>query len=400
VRFGQYSVFMPALLKPAPTRLRLVLWSLVENFEEFPEAPPPGLVTVPAVPGAPKGYYPRAGYRLAGDRAIRIDMLERLADLLRARDARAGFEAAPEMLSITGLTLEQFARLMAGLGYEAEQGSRSKTRPAAAPPPAPPERGEAAVSGLAGEGGADAGSGDPVAEATAIGDVAALPAAEGAAASDAPATAAEAVPEPEPESAAEAGSTQADAEPAAVAPADGAEATAEATTEAAQQEPAAAAEATAGAAQEPAAAEEATAEAVQEHTAEAEAPAEAAQDQAAHEAAAEPPGAASDGAVGALPGAEETEVFYVFRRVPRARGRGAPRQGAEDRAPRQGAEDRAPRQGAKSGKGRGKSQGERGPKPQSAYPPRQDREERRERKDKPVDPDSPFAALMALKLRR
>jgi ATP-dependent RNA helicase SUPV3L1/SUV3 len=88
VRFGQFSVFMPALLKPAPTRLRLVLWSLAEGFEEFPEAPPPGLVTVPAVAGAPKGYYPRAGYRLAGDRAIRIDMLERLADLLRACDAR------------------------------------------------------------------------------------------------------------------------------------------------------------------------------------------------------------------------------------------------------------------------------------------------------------------------
>ena len=51
VRFGQYTVFLPLLLKPAPTRLRLVLWSLAENFEVFPEAPPPGLVTVAAVPG-------------------------------------------------------------------------------------------------------------------------------------------------------------------------------------------------------------------------------------------------------------------------------------------------------------------------------------------------------------
>ena len=68
VRFGQYTVFQPLLLKPAPTRLRLVLWSLASGFEVFPEAPPPGLVTVAAVPDAPPGYYPRAGYRLAGER--------------------------------------------------------------------------------------------------------------------------------------------------------------------------------------------------------------------------------------------------------------------------------------------------------------------------------------------
>ena len=95
VRFGQYTVFLPLLLKPAPTRLRLVLWSLAQGFEVFPEAPPPGLVTVAAVPDALPGYYPRAGYRLAGERAIRIDMLERLADMIRNLDARAGFEAAP-----------------------------------------------------------------------------------------------------------------------------------------------------------------------------------------------------------------------------------------------------------------------------------------------------------------
>ncbi len=137
VRFGQYTVFLPLLLKPAPTRLRLVLWSLAENFEVFPEAPPPGLVTVAAVPDAPPGYYPRAGYRLAGERAIRIDMLERLADMIRTLDARAGFEATPEMLSITGLTLEQFARLMQGMGYVATEGTRPKQRPAPAPAPDP-----------------------------------------------------------------------------------------------------------------------------------------------------------------------------------------------------------------------------------------------------------------------
>ncbi len=128
VRFGQFTIFQHLMLKPAPTRLRLVLWSLFEDLQEFPEAPPPGLVTVPAVEGAPEGYYAHAGYRLSGERAIRIDMLERLADMLRSQDTRNGFEANPDMLSITGLTLDQFANLMEGLGYKAERGERPKVK--------------------------------------------------------------------------------------------------------------------------------------------------------------------------------------------------------------------------------------------------------------------------------
>ncbi len=128
VRFGQFTIFMPLLLKPAPTRLRLVLWSLAKDLSEFPESPPPGLVTVPAAKDAVAGYYAMAGYRAAGERAIRIDMLERLADMLRDKDSRGGFEANPDMLSITGMTLDQFADLMTGLGYKAEKGEREKVK--------------------------------------------------------------------------------------------------------------------------------------------------------------------------------------------------------------------------------------------------------------------------------
>ncbi|MCX7645038.1 MAG: helicase-related protein [Rhodobacteraceae bacterium] len=141
VRFGQYTVFLPLLLKPAPTRLRLVLWSLAKGLQEFPESPPPGLVTIPHVAGVDPAVYTLAGYRPAGARAIRIDMLERLADLVRARDGRGGFEATPDMLSITGMTLEQFAGLMEGLGYRAERGERPRQRAAqgpATPPQEPP----------------------------------------------------------------------------------------------------------------------------------------------------------------------------------------------------------------------------------------------------------------------
>ncbi len=146
VRFGQFTIFMPALLKPAPTRLRLVLWSLHKGLDEFPEAPPPGLVTIPVVPGIDPDIYMLSGYRPAGQRAIRIDMLERLADQLRAQDSRAGFEATADMLSITGMTLEQFADLMAGLGYKAVRGERAKVKPVAPAADAPKPEAESPVA--------------------------------------------------------------------------------------------------------------------------------------------------------------------------------------------------------------------------------------------------------------
>jgi ATP-dependent RNA helicase SUPV3L1/SUV3 len=132
VRFGQFTIFLPALLKPAPTRLRLVLWSLWNGLQDFPEAPPPGLVTIPNLAEVPRGHYTLSGYHPAGARAIRIDMLERLADIVRTKDNRAGFEATPDMLSITGMTLDQFADLMAGLGYHGEKAERARAKAAPA----------------------------------------------------------------------------------------------------------------------------------------------------------------------------------------------------------------------------------------------------------------------------
>ncbi len=56
VRFGQYTVFQPLMLKPAPTRLRLVLWALKDGLDEFPV-------------GAAAGPGDRAGRRRARRRA-------------------------------------------------------------------------------------------------------------------------------------------------------------------------------------------------------------------------------------------------------------------------------------------------------------------------------------------
>ena len=211
VRFGQFTIFIPALLKPAPTRLRIVLWSLAEGLVEFPESPPPGLVTVPVAEPVQRGYYAMSGYRQAGDRAIRIDMLERLADMVRAKDTRAGFEATPDMLSITGLTLEQFAALMTGLGYRAARGEREKMRAVAA---------EASARDGARDGArlpietADESAGEVVVETADLSGGADAPEATP---EPAPEATPEAAPAALPEAAPEAAEAEAAAEPAAPA---------------------------------------------------------------------------------------------------------------------------------------------------------------------------------------
>ncbi|MGG7567314.1 helicase-related protein [Rhodovulum sp. DZ06] len=213
VRFGQHTVFMPLLLKPAPTRLRIVLWSLSQGFEEFPSPLQPGIVTAPADESAPEGFYPRAGYRLAGTRTIRIDMLERLADLVRAHDGRAGFEATPDMLSITGCTLDQFAELMQGLGWKAEKGERPKVK------------GPAETPSKAAKAEAEASKPEEAAEGEAAAEAAAETAAEG----DAPAEAVAETPVPD---------AAAEAAPEAVETAEAAPEAPEAEAEAAGEEPA------------------------------------------------------------------------------------------------------------------------------------------------------------------
>ncbi len=127
-----------------------MLWSLWNGLSEFPESPPAGLVTIPNIAEVPKQHYTLSGYHPAGSRAIRIDMLERLADILRQKDQKAGFEATPDMLSITGMTLDQFADLMAGLGYKGDRAERPKVK-AAEPPKAPEISAEAAAAIAAGQ---------------------------------------------------------------------------------------------------------------------------------------------------------------------------------------------------------------------------------------------------------
>jgi ATP-dependent RNA helicase SUPV3L1/SUV3 len=338
VRFGQHNIFMPLLLKPAPTRLRLILWSLWEGFEEFPEAPPPGLVTIPTAEGAPRGYYEKVGYRLCGQRALRIDMLERLADLIRPMDVRGGFEATPDMLSITGCTLDQFADIMQALGFDGERGERPK-----APRPAPQEQ-------AAGE------------DAEAAAETVATAAEEGPAPETGQPETGEADAASEEPPSEHSSSGEATPEEAASAEATPGEAVEHDTAAAATETPEAAAEAGEGA---PESASES-----------AEPPAEV---------PAEVPGEA---------GEAETEVFYVFRLRPRQRpGPGGRRpqggfkgEGGRKPGDRPGGGPQGKRGPRGKGPRRDQSEGG-GPKPKPE----------RRREEKPVDPLSPFAILQQLK---
>jgi ATP-dependent RNA helicase SUPV3L1/SUV3 len=95
VRFGQFTIFLPALLKPAPTGCGWCCGRWPTGWHEFPESPPPGLVTIPNIAEVPRSTTRWRAITPPGTRAIRIDMLERLADILRAKDSRAGSRRRP-----------------------------------------------------------------------------------------------------------------------------------------------------------------------------------------------------------------------------------------------------------------------------------------------------------------
>jgi len=121
-RIGATALYMPAVLKPHAVELRLMLWALANGVSELPELPKPGLVTIETDPKAPREFYEIAGFRLIGNHeAVRLDMLERLADTVRplGRDG-AVFTVTPEIMGLVGCSGERFARVMRGLGYAHE----------------------------------------------------------------------------------------------------------------------------------------------------------------------------------------------------------------------------------------------------------------------------------------
>ncbi len=143
IRIGATALYMPLLLKPHAVELRLMLWALERGIDTLPGIPKPGLVWIHTEPDAPREFYELAGFRLIGENeAVRLDMLERLADAVRPLgQGGAEFAATPEIMGLVGCSGESFIRAMRTLGY----GHRMVAAPAKAksemPHPALPAAG-------------------------------------------------------------------------------------------------------------------------------------------------------------------------------------------------------------------------------------------------------------------
>lgn len=180
VRFGAYHIYFPQLLKPAARSLASLLWAekqsnvdmaLLSNVQHLASS---GRTSFPVDKQLARDAYRVLGYRQCGERAVRVDILERLADLIRpalawretspgekpagAFDGR-GFVVTQAMTSLTGSAGEDFASILRALGY------RMDRRPPLPPKPveaAPPEATETVAAETPVEATSDAAADTPV----------------------------------------------------------------------------------------------------------------------------------------------------------------------------------------------------------------------------------------------
>lgn len=144
VRFGAYHIYLPLLLKPAPRTLASLLWALhhggldnVRGLEEVPHLAASGRTSFAADASIAKSFYRAAGFRVCGERVVRVDILERLADLIRPAIAYKpgatagdpppgaadsdGFVVTVGMTSLTGCSGDAFSSILRSLGYASTQ---------------------------------------------------------------------------------------------------------------------------------------------------------------------------------------------------------------------------------------------------------------------------------------
>src|SRR5262249_26882891 len=149
VRFGAYHVHVPLLLKPAPRALAAQLWALkhggpdTKGLDELQRLAASGRTSFPVDKDVPRTFYRTIGYRVCGERAVRVDILERLADRtrppLRCRPGSPapqpagafegiGFTVTQAMTSLTGSSGEDFASILRALGYRMEKRPKPVTK--------------------------------------------------------------------------------------------------------------------------------------------------------------------------------------------------------------------------------------------------------------------------------
>jgi len=192
VRFGAFNVYIPLLLKPAPTELRAALWALKNaqaaglSLDALPEAPRPGLTSILVNTTIPEPFYRVHGFHVCGPRVVRVDMLERLADQIRPLVAwRApagggtpprgatgdgGFLALPEMMSILGCSAEELGGVLKALGFWCERRPKKAEGPKPAAPSAEAAPTETTATETTGDGDLAVDASEPVAVATDLAD--------------------------------------------------------------------------------------------------------------------------------------------------------------------------------------------------------------------------------------
>ncbi len=169
VRFGAYHIYVPTLLKPGAATFLAQLWALkhaeldLPGLAELPAISASGRTSIDVDPEFSANVYRRFGYRVYGRRAVRIDILERLADLIRpalswrpagggerpdgAVDDGRGFIVTPAMTSLLGASGDDMAVILRALGYRAE--SRPALPSESAPECELPAAGDAAPDAAA-----------------------------------------------------------------------------------------------------------------------------------------------------------------------------------------------------------------------------------------------------------
>ena len=118
------TLFVPSLVKPKAVQWRAMLWKL---FNEREAGPPPGagLVTVAAGDDLPEDFLEACGYAKLGGRAIRIDVLDRVAIDLQ-RQSRAGkMDIGAAQLNLLGLSMDDARPVFEALGYVAEKAPKA-----------------------------------------------------------------------------------------------------------------------------------------------------------------------------------------------------------------------------------------------------------------------------------
>jgi ATP-dependent RNA helicase SUPV3L1/SUV3 len=144
LRFGAFNIYFPLLMKPAAAELAATLYALKHagasglDLDHLPPLPRPGLTSVATEPSVPEAYYRAYGFHLCGPRAVRLDILERLADLIRpllawrqnpaspsmppkGATGDGGFRATEEMMSILGCSAEELGNVLKALGFRLER---------------------------------------------------------------------------------------------------------------------------------------------------------------------------------------------------------------------------------------------------------------------------------------